>query len=333
MSDEQLSPRPASVPPEPRRRSRAWLWILLIVMLGFVSPVAACGAFGYGLASGSSQPLSASLRPAVGVIRVEGPIVPGEASTFSTNVAASETIIDLIERADADPNVRAIVLRIDSPGGGVTASDEIYHALRQVDKPVVVSMGTLAASGGYYIAAAADYIYATPHTLTGSIGVISQFVIAEELLDEVGIEIVVIASGEAKDFGSIHRQMTDEERAYWQALTDEIYEGFVEVVAEGRQMSVEDVRALADGRVYTGQRALDLGLVDEIGYFDDAVEKAAELGGISGEPAIVEFRPEVGLLDALYGFQSRRSGFSLDMLRELSVPSLEFLLVAPAPES
>jgi protease-4 len=314
----------------PRRRSRLlWLWIALaVVLFACVAPAVGCGAFGLAVvtAGGGTTSGSLALGPSVGLIEVSGQILSGEGGGFNA-VAGSDTIVGLIEQADADANIKAIVLRIDSPGGGVVASDEIYHALTQVDKPIVVSMGSLAASGGYYIAAPADYIYATPYTLTGSIGVISQFFVAEDLLEDIGVDVVVITAGDVKDFGSFHREMTDEERAYWQALIDEIHGGFIERVAEGRDMSVEDVRALADGRVFLGEEAVDLGLVDEIGYLEDAVAKAGELGGIGPAPNVVELRPEVSFIDALYGLQSQQDiSQALDvLLRSLQPPSLDLL--------
>jgi protease-4 len=311
------------------RKKRTWLWIGLAVLALVVGPVIACGVFGFGLSRGSFSANNTILGPSVGVIRVEGVITVGESDAFQAS-AGSDTIVDLIEQAGADSNIRAVVLRVDSPGGGVVASDEIYHALQQLDKPVVVSMGSLAASGGYYISTAADYIYANPHTLTGSIGVISQFVTAEELLDEVGVEVVVITAGESKDFGSFSREMTDEERAYWQALIDETHDAFIQIVADGRGMSVQEVRQLADGRVFTGQQALDLGLVDEIGYFNDAIQKAAALGGISGEPRIHELIPDISLFDSLYGIQaSQRPGLTWETLRTLALPTFEFRMVSP----
>ncbi|MBN1311984.1 MAG: signal peptide peptidase SppA [Anaerolineae bacterium] len=313
------------------RSSNVLTWVIVILMIALVAPAIGCGAFGFAFAMASSQPASTGTGPAVGVITVEGMIVSGSGGfSLSGSVAASDTIVELIHQADDDPNIKAIILRINSPGGGVVASDEIHHALKQVDKPIVVSMGELAASGGYYIAAPSDFIYATPHTLTGSIGVISQFIVAEELLDEVGISMETITSGTVKDFGSPYRDMTEEERAYWQTLTDEIYEGFIEIVADGRNMDKDTVRELADGRIYTGQQALALGLVDAIGYYDDAVDKAAELGGIQGDPRIVEFTPEAGFLEMLYGFQSsQHSALSPDFLRRLTTPSVEFRYPGP----
>lgn len=312
---------------QPARR-QAWLWIIIALVVLVVIPVASCGAFGAGVAilSGGGTQTAGALRPSVGVIRVSGTIVAGEAPGLAGQAAASETIIDLIEQAAGDDNIRAIVLRVDSPGGGVVASDEIHHALTQVDKPIVVSMGSLAASGGYYISAPADYIYATPNTLTGSIGVISQFVVAEELLEEVGVDVIVITAGDVKDFGSFNREMTEEERAYWQDLINQTHEDFIQVVAEGRGMAVADVRPLADGRVFRGEEAVTLGLVDEIGYYDDAVHKAADLAGIEGEPNIVELTPSLSFWDSLYGLRTS-AGLSPDLdaiLRDLALPTLEF---------
>jgi protease-4 len=214
-------------------------------------------------------------------------------------VAAADTLVEQIEEAQADPDVKSILLYVNSPGGGVTASDVIYHALTKVDKPIVVLMGDLAASGGYYISMASDWIIANPNTLTGSIGVISEFPNADALLDKVGVEFVVITSGPRKDFGSPYREMTEEERQYWQAIVDEAYSGFVAIVAEGRNLPVEQVLPLADGRVYTGRQALDAGLLDALGYEEDAIAKAAELGGITGEPRIIEYTPEPRLFDLL----------------------------------
>ncbi len=297
----------------PGAESGAYWRILGALVVGFGLPVLAC--FGLVLtlalafrvmASGPAVPSSqfagsgTGTGPAVAVIRVEGLITSAEAGPFDTGgVAASETLVEQIEQAATDDDVKAILLYVDSPGGGVTASDIIYHALDGVDKPIVVLMGDLAASGGYYISMAADWIIANPNTLTGSIGVISEFPNANELLDEVGVEFVVITSGPRKDFGSPYRDMTEEERQYWQAIVDEAYSGFVAIVAEGRGLPVEQVLPLADGRVYTGRQALAAGLIDALGYEEDAVAKAAELGGLTGEPRLIEYAPTPNFFDLL----------------------------------
>lgn len=325
-------PLPNNPSPPPNRPRRVWMWVLigLVVVLGI--PAVACGAFGLAVVAASRQPMQASgFGPAVGVIDIEGQIYAGEAGGLGGTVAGSDTIIDLIDRAEDDPNIQAIVVQINSPGGGVVASDEITRRLTELEKPVVVSMGTTAASGGYMIATAADYIYATPYTLTGSIGVISQFVTAEELLNDLGVEIVVVTAGDVKDFGSVSRDMTEAEREYWQGLIDEIHQGFIAQVAEGRNMALEDVQAVADGRVVLGEQAAELGLVDAVGYYDDAVAMAAQLGGIEGEPRIIDLEPEIGLFDTVYGLQSSlQPATAVDaLLRSLNPPSLDALYLAP----
>jgi protease-4 len=317
---------------QPRRRL-TWLWVLLAFLAGLGLPVLAC--FGLvvvaGATAGYGGDTSFAFGPSVAVIRVEGIIVPGSSDDVFGEVAGSETITSLIEQAEADENVKAIVLRVDSPGGGVVASDEIHHALAQVEKPIVVSMGTLAASGGYYVSAPADYIFATPHTLTGSIGVISSFINADELLDEVGVDVVVLTTGDFKDTGSLYRDMTDEELIYWQAILDDSYDGFVGIVAEGRGLTDEEVRELADGRVFTGQQALELGLVDEIGYFEDAIAKAADLGGLSGEVNVIELEPLPSFFDYVAAAQSGQGLLpsALDIVELMSQPSLEYRYLGP----
>jgi protease-4 len=230
----------------------------------------------------------------------------------------------------SDPAVKAVVVRINSPGGSVVASDEIYHALLEFEKPVVIWMDEMAASGGYYIACGGDYVFAHPDTLTGSIGVISQFLNAEELLDKVGVEAVVITSGPRKDIGSLFREMTDEEQALWREIIDQVYEDFVAVVAQARNLSPEEARQVADGSIYTGRQALALGLVDEVGVLDDAIAKAAELGQIEGEPRVIELRPAPTFFEMLYGFQSRSAVPTLEeILGWAGAPSLQFRLVGP----
>jgi len=323
-----------SPPASQSRRSLAWLWILLAVGAVILVPVIACGAFGFALALGTTQQGTGSvaLGPSVGLIRVEGPITSSGSSGSFGALATSDSVIDQLHQAAQDPNIMAIVLRINSPGGEVVASDEIHHAITQIEKPIVVSMGSLAASGGYYIAAPTDYIYATPNTFTGSIGVISQFITAQKLLDEIGVEVVVITAGEGKDFGSFHRDMTDEEQVYWQSMVDQTYANFVDVVAQGRGLTVDQVQQFADGRVIIGTEALELGLVDEIGYLDDAIRKAGELGGIQGEPRVHEYVHQPGLLELLYGISTRSDTYASlgRILADISGPRLEYRYIGPA---
>jgi len=216
----------------------------------------------------------------IGLIRVEGVILD-----------AKDTVAD-IKRFGDSSSIKAIVLRIDSPGGGVVPSQEIHDAVQRVrnkqNKTVVASMGTVAASGGYYIAAAADWIIANPGTLTGSIGVIMELVNLEGLLKKVGVEGIVVKSGHYKDIGSPFRRMSADDRRILQAVMDDVHDQFIEAVAEGRSLDVAAVRALADGRIFTGRQAVDAKLVDELGDLDDAVRIAAEMVGIKGEPSVVE---------------------------------------------
>lgn len=199
---------------------------------------------------------------------------------------AVSRVFERLERAGRDPLVKAIILRIETPGGEVTASDIIYHEIlrfkERTGKPVVGLMMAVAASGGYYIASACDVILAHPSTLTGSIGVISIFPSLEPLMGKVGIKVNIIKSGPAKDSGSPFRDMTEDERALFQGIIDEYYEGFLAVVARGRKGCISDgeLRRIADGRVYTAQQARQLGLIDAVGYFDDAFRKALDLASL-----------------------------------------------------
>lgn len=208
-------------------------------------------------------------------------------------IADSRGIIQQLHDFRDNDNVKAIVLRIDSPGGGVGPSQEVHDEVRAVNavKPIVVSMGSVAASGGYYIAAAAREIVANPGTITGSIGVIMEFTNFRELLDKIGLNSVVVKSGEFKDIGSPTRQMTTSEKAILQDLIDDVHSQFVASVAEGRKLDAAVVSSLADGRIFSGRRAMELGLVDRMGNLEVAVRRAAELAGIDGEPDVV-YPPE-----------------------------------------
>jgi len=266
-------------------------------------------SFGFGTLIAGSLNRDSGLTggESVALIRVEGVIQagkpPGDLFGSSAAGAYSDTIVEHLKQANENNNIKAVILRINSPGGGVVASDEIYEQVAAMDKPVLVSMGTMAASGGYYISAPATEIWANRHTLTGSIGVIIQFVNLEGLLEEYGIEADVVKSGNNKDTGSLFRAMTENEKEIWQAIIDESYDVFVQIIVTGRGLDEEAVRQLADGRVYTGQQAFDLGLVDNLGNLGDVIDRAAELADIEGEPNIIEYGqpPSLfgGLLDGL----------------------------------
>ncbi|HEY63339.1 MAG TPA: signal peptide peptidase SppA [Caldilineae bacterium] len=273
-----------------------------------------------------------STGAAIALIRVEGVILSGSPPSPWVSGAYSERIIKQLERADEDGRVKAIILYINSPGGSVVGSDEIYRALRRVRKPIVAAMGDVAASGGYYIACGADYIYANPNTFTGSIGVVATIPNAAELLDKLGIEAVILRSGPRKAEGNIFEKLSPEAREILQRLIEDAYETFVSVVAEGRGMDEEDVRALADGRVYNGRQALELGLIDALGDLDAAIEKAKELGKIRGEPRIIEYRRPPSLWEALLSGLAqvpRIEHLWPQMLEVPSGPVLEYRYVVP----
>ncbi|HYK89388.1 MAG TPA: signal peptide peptidase SppA [Acidobacteriota bacterium] len=213
------------------------------------------------------------------------------------------------------PAVRAVVVHINSPGGGVAASQEMYDAVKKFRaesrKKVVVSMSSVAASGGYYVACGADRIFANPGTITGSIGVIAEWYNYGDLLRWAKMESVVIKSGPLKDAGSPTRTLTEAEKKYFQSLIDNMFEQFIQAVAAGRKLDPAAVRKLADGRVYTGQEAKANGLVDELGTYQDAVAAAAKLAGIYGEPKVVTPpKKRFSILDVLFG--DSRSPLSLN---------------------
>lgn len=225
--------------------------------------------------------------------RVGGPALPvGEKVAVlpvTGLIAESEPTIEQLKKFAEDDSVKAIVLRINSPGGGVGPSQEIHEEVLKLrgKKPVVASMGTLAASGGYYIACAAEKIYANPGTITGSIGVIIQFVNVKDLIEKIGVRGMVVKSGPFKDTGSPVRDMEPGERELLQGVIDDVHGQFVKAVAEGRKMEPGKVREIADGRILSGAQALALGLVDALGNQEDAVAEAGRMGKIDGEPKVI----------------------------------------------
>lgn len=242
----------------------------------------------------------------VAVVEVEGII-----GVTAERGLDTDSIVRTLDEYRDDPAVRAVVLRIDSPGGVVAPTQEIFTAvrrLREAKKPVVASLGSVAASGGYYVAVAADRIYANPGTLTGSIGVVMQLANVEGLLKKVGVEYVVVKAGQYKDVGNFARPMTPEERRILQALLDDIYDQFIKAVAEGRGLEPQAVRALAEGRIYSGRQAQRLKMVDDLGGLEDAIEAAAKMAGLPPKPKVVYPRRGFSLRDLL------RSELGLDQV-------------------
>jgi len=262
------------------RRKLFWFLIIVLVVFGFLAWL---GSSDLDLLAGPNR---------IGVIEIRGSI---------TNVRSQ---LNALKRFRKDPNVKAILVRVESPGGGIAASQELYREIKRTktEKPVLVSMGAIAASGGYYIAAPASRIFANPGTITGSIGVISYFPNLRELLQRIGVQTTIIKSGALKDVGNPGRDMTAEEKEYLQDTLDQAHRQFIRDIAEGRGMSEEAVRAVADGRILMGETALNLGLVDELGNFEDAVIAAAAMGGIEGEPQLIYAKKERrSLMDLLMG--------------------------------
>src|SRR4030095_8812905 len=259
----------------PANRSNFLLWLVLGggALLFFPLWLIAVALIFSG---GSSSPSFSLSSGQIAVLDLEGIIFD------------SRDFNDQLKEYGSRPGIKAVVLRINSPGGGVAASQEIHEAVKkfraETRKKVVVSMSSVAASGGYYIACAADKIFANPGSITGSIGVIAEWYNYGDLLKWAKMQSVVIKSGELKDAGSPTRPLTDAEKAYFQGLINNMYNQFVTAVSTGRKMNLENVRKLADGRVFTGQEAMGNGLIDEIGTFQDALAAATRMVGISGEP-------------------------------------------------
>ena len=233
----------------------------------------------------------------IGVIELQGVML-----------SAEEVLADLAAFRE-DEGIKAVIIRIDSPGGAVGAAQEIYQDIQRTAKikPVVASMASVAASGGYYAALGANTIIANPGTITGSIGVIITFANLEKILDKIGYQDEVIKSGVNKDIGSMTRTMTPEERGLLQGMIDNVHDQFIQSVAENRKLSLETVRPLADGRIYSGSQAKELGLIDRLGNFTDAIQQAMELAGIAGElPNLVyPEKSEFSIFDMLAGEKSQ----------------------------
>jgi protease-4 len=216
-------------------------------------------------------------------------------------ISQSSWIIEELRQYLEDDGVKAIILRIDSPGGGVGPAQEIYREVMKIKlkKKVVTSMGSVAASGGYYVACASDLIVANPGTITGSIGVIMQFSNFEELLKKIGIKGMVLKSGEHKDIGSPFREMTPEEKAIMQEVLDNVHQQFIQAVAEGRKLDRSKVIQVADGRILTGEQAKNLGLVDQMGNLQDTIDITAKMAGIVGKPTVLYPRKKLSIWELL----------------------------------
>ena len=238
----------------------------------------------------------------------------------------SQNIVRQLSNYRHNPNVRGIVLRIDSPGGAVAPAQEIYNEIMKLKadhKTVYASMGTVAASGGYYIACAANYVLANPGTLTGSIAAVMAFSNIEELTDKIGIKPIIIKSGKYKDVGSPLRGMKPEERKLLQSVVDDVHQQFVQAVAKGRGLPVSEVNEIADGRIMTGQQALTLKLVDEMGGLEKTIELLAKKIGVEGRPKVIEEKEKTPFFDWL--LQSSLPSRLAATLMPASLPSLQYV--------
>jgi len=278
---------------------------LFLVLFGFL--LLAYSAV-KGVGTNVSLDTETSVGARLGIVEAKGTI--GDTAPAGVD---SDKLVKLLKKYEKDDDIKAIVMRVDSPGGSVAPSQEIHDAIKRINakKKVVVSMGALAASGGYYISAPADRIYAEPGTLTGSIGVIFMHFNVRGLLDWAKIEETTLKTGKYKDTLSPFRPIHDTDREEIQGISDDVYGQFVQAVAQGRHLPEARVREIAEGRIYTGKRAKELKLVDELGGFDDAVAAAWELAGQSGEPK-VQYPPrehEISLRDLVRGaFQGAFQG-------------------------
>ena len=254
------------------RKHPVLLGVLLLCLMGVLFFLLV-----YGMASITGERTTFSLKDKIGVVVLKGMILDSKAA------------LNQLEKYVRDEGIKAIVLRIESPGGGVTPAQEIYEKVQSVKqkKKVVVSMGSMAASGGYYVACAADKIVANPGTVTGSIGVIMHFTNVQDLFKKIGLKSAVIKSGRYKDTGSPFRDMSPEEKVLLQGVLDDIHDQFLDTVSTSRGLPKEKLKEIADGRIMTGRQALQLGLVDYLGDIEFAADVAAKLSGIEGKPELV----------------------------------------------
>jgi protease-4 len=277
-------------------KNSGWKWMLgiAIIIAGFCALGTSCFWFlgqTTSISTSSSRGGRADKKDKIGIIEVTG------------TIESSKAVLEDIRDAYEEPSFKAVIVRIESPGGAVGTSHEIYEALMRLRerKPVVASMENTAASGGYYIASAADTIFANPGTVTASIGVILHAPDVSKLMQLVKLDMTVLTAGERKDTLSPFRPIKDSERTEVQALLEDMHEGFIEAVAAGRKKPAEEIRPWADGRVLTGRQAKEAGLVDELGGFEQAIVHVAEKIGMEGKPRLVYVRREKGMFEILFG--------------------------------
>jgi len=263
-----------------------------------------------GISSITSEWVQQGTKNRIGIVDITGLI------------SDSQYIVNQVKKFRQDKRIRGIILRIDSPGGAVGPSQEIYDEVlktRESGKTIYASMGALAASGGYYIASAAEKIFANPGTLTGSIGVIMVFSNAKGLMEKIGLQPEIVKAGEYKDIGSPARAMTQKERNLLQSVVTDVHQQFIEAVASGRDISIAEVTKIADGRILTGRQAYSLNLVDQMGGLQVSIDQLAHKVGIIGSPKIIRETPRVGFLDWVL-----KSTVNQSLINRSSIPSLQY---------
>ena len=293
------TPPPAYYPPAPAaapKSSVGWKITIGIAVLLLIALMSCCGLSFWAIAAADTSSVS-TFGDTIAVIHLDG-VIAGTGTDVNGIVSPEDFNYKLDQAAD-DPNVKAVLLRVDSPGGTVAASQEISMDVARFEKPIVVSSADVNASGAYMVSSQCDEIYALPTSAVGSIGVISQIPNLQGLLEKLGIEFTTVTAGENKDTGSMYRSLTTSETAMIQHEVDIAYEEFIRMVAEGRDMPEEDVRELATGWAWSGIEAQEMGLVDELGTYDDALARAAELGGIEGSYETVSY-DEYAFEDLIY---------------------------------
>ncbi len=276
------------------KNSSKWFWgiFLSLFLLGMVFVAISFLVFASALKRDGSDYISSGSGDKIAIVELNDVIV------------SSDKTVEQIKRFRGDKSIKAIILRINTPGGGVAASQEIYEEVKKTrdsGKIIVVSMGSIAASGGYYIAVGSSLIIANPGTLTGSIGVIAQFMSIKDLADKLGISQTTIKSGNLKDAGSPFRQMNDSDKMYFQDVVDNSFGQFFDVVAKERKMDKEKLLKYANGRVFTGLQAKDYGLIDSLGTFEDAIRITGKMAGIEGEPRIVREKKKFSFFEEFLG--------------------------------
>jgi len=274
--------------------SSRWFWgiFLSLLLLGMVLVAVSFLVFASALKRDGGEYITGGSGDKIAIVELNDVIV------------SSDKIVEQIKRFREDKSIKAIVLRINTPGGGVAASQEIYEEVKKTrdsGKIIVVSMGSIAASGGYYIAVGSSLIVSNPGTLTGSIGVIAQFISIKDLADKLGINQTTIKSGNLKDAGNPFRQMNDSDKAYFQDVVDNSFGQFLDVVSKERKMDKETLLKYANGRVFTGLQAKEYGLVDSLGTFEDAIRITSKMAGIEGEPRIVREKKKFSFFEEMLG--------------------------------